>query len=615
MGGVPGTRGNPWVLKTPGGAAEYAAWRDPAHAPPAIVVRAGGGEIRYHLRCLNDLDEMLKARRDWMPLGGAGEKEPAADGSVEAWARSAGESRGRLVWPDTWIPGLVRPVHSAHHAGAHPCRDRRDGVENENNLIHQPSWTPDSGILLGYFAKPAEAVDALGKLKRRGFHRIAVLSRTSGGDVHTRDLFLRNRRITALAAALACGLLCAGASVIMGWSMPGLGAFGTPAAGTAAGLLLGWVSRRRSRLGVGKKVLQESARWLVSDETAIIIQAKVDSLQRAVSVLRAGGDTPPAVFILQARAESAPPEVRKPGVPLSPEQIREHAARLAVEHRIQSRQGKAAELLARIHSTRRRIRGVCAELSQAARLEQGTPPTAEWILDNEYVIESNTRDVLVNLPPRFYRELPTLAGGRSAGLPRIYELARELIADLELRLDRESVLSFIDAYQSSRPLAIGELWALPQMLRVALIESVCNLALRAAVELRERESADFWANRLIRANRRGSDQLFALLAELAVQFPGPSSYFSSQLIGHLYDEETVLVLVQGWLERTSHLPVSELSLREQNRQAKDQISIGNAFTSLRQLALLDWRQIFENLSRVEQLLRGDPSGIYPGNGL
>ena len=88
MGGVPGTRKNPWTLKTPGGAVEFVAYRDPAHNPPAIVVRVEGAERRYHLRCLNDLDEMLKARGDWMPLGGAAEKEPAAAGSVEAWARS-----------------------------------------------------------------------------------------------------------------------------------------------------------------------------------------------------------------------------------------------------------------------------------------------------------------------------------------------------------------------------------------------------------------------------------------------------------------------------------------------------------------------------------------------
>jgi hypothetical protein len=118
MGGVPGTRANPWVMETPGGAVPYVAFRDPAHTPPSIVVRAEGAEIRYHLRCLNDLDEMLKALGDWIPLGGTGEREPAAEGTVEAWARSAGNplggwygqtrgSRGRFA---LYIPPIMQAL-------------------------------------------------------------------------------------------------------------------------------------------------------------------------------------------------------------------------------------------------------------------------------------------------------------------------------------------------------------------------------------------------------------------------------------------------------------------------------------------------------------------------
>lgn len=88
MGGVQGTRRNPWTLRIPGGSVEFVAYRDPAHVPPAIVVQVEGAETRYHLRSLNDLDEMLKEHGGWMPLGAAGEKEHAAKGSVEEWARS-----------------------------------------------------------------------------------------------------------------------------------------------------------------------------------------------------------------------------------------------------------------------------------------------------------------------------------------------------------------------------------------------------------------------------------------------------------------------------------------------------------------------------------------------
>jgi hypothetical protein len=83
-----GTREHPWVLKTPSGGSEFQAFRDESLDPPALVVQVGKTEVRYHLRCLDDLHTMLKAHGDWMPLGSADEQKSAADGTVEAWARS-----------------------------------------------------------------------------------------------------------------------------------------------------------------------------------------------------------------------------------------------------------------------------------------------------------------------------------------------------------------------------------------------------------------------------------------------------------------------------------------------------------------------------------------------
>jgi cyclic beta-1,2-glucan synthetase len=197
-------------------------------------------------------------------------------------------------------------------------------------------------------------------------------------------------------------------------------------------------------------------------------------------------------------------------------------------------------------------------------------------------------------------------------LPCIYGLAKNLVSHLDLHLDRENISAFLDAHQSVRTLTIGELWAIPQMLRVALIESIQSLAFTALADLRDRQLADFWANRLIAANRRDSNQLFAFLSELTVSETNPSPYFAVQLIGLLYDEPAALSPVQSWLERTLKSPLHDIHQRELNRQTRDQLTCGNAFTSLRHLALLDWREIFEKLSRIEQILRLDPSGIYPG---
>ena len=82
-----GTPQKPWVLKTPSGQSEFTAFRDESSDPPALVAQVGKTEVRYHLRAIHDLHAMLKAVGDWVPLGSADEQKPAADGTVEAWAR------------------------------------------------------------------------------------------------------------------------------------------------------------------------------------------------------------------------------------------------------------------------------------------------------------------------------------------------------------------------------------------------------------------------------------------------------------------------------------------------------------------------------------------------
>jgi len=88
MPAAAGTKQNPWTLKTPPGSSEFQAYRDPAANPPALVVQVGKTELRYDLRCLSDLQQMLKTKGDWVLLGSADEQKPAAEGTVEAWARS-----------------------------------------------------------------------------------------------------------------------------------------------------------------------------------------------------------------------------------------------------------------------------------------------------------------------------------------------------------------------------------------------------------------------------------------------------------------------------------------------------------------------------------------------
>jgi hypothetical protein len=89
-----GTAQDPWILMTPPGKSEFDAWRDEELDPPALVVQVGTTQLRYQLRCIEDLHKMLQEHGDWMPLGNADEQKDAREGTVEAWARSAANPVG-----------------------------------------------------------------------------------------------------------------------------------------------------------------------------------------------------------------------------------------------------------------------------------------------------------------------------------------------------------------------------------------------------------------------------------------------------------------------------------------------------------------------------------------
>ena len=124
-----GTRAAPWVLQTPSLQGGFTAYRAPDATPPALVVQVGATQLRYHLRCLDDLHAMLRAHGDWVPLGSADEQKPAAPGTVEAWGRAADNPvggwyglkkglRGRFgnyVPPVLEVLGLAEVEHNARN--------------------------------------------------------------------------------------------------------------------------------------------------------------------------------------------------------------------------------------------------------------------------------------------------------------------------------------------------------------------------------------------------------------------------------------------------------------------------------------------------------------------
>ena len=165
----------------------------------------------------------------------------------------------------------------------------------------------------------------------------------------------------------------------------------------------------------------------------------------------------------------------------SRQQMEQHGKVLARAHHLSTRRG-SDELLARLAENETLLVAVRALLTEAVNDNRRITPAGEWLLDNFYLIEEQIRTARRHLPPRYSRELPRLADGPSAGLPRVYDIALETISHGDGRLDTNGLGGFVSAYQSVTPLTIGELWAIPIMLRLALLENLRRVAARIGAD-------------------------------------------------------------------------------------------------------------------------------------
>src|SRR5579871_4849155 len=352
--------------------------------------------------------------------------------------------------------------------------------------------------------------------------------------------------------------------------------------------------------------------WITRDEALIRVESAVGDMERALALLRENVEDAAVTFVFYPEIDLGPIHDKEFTLqePLTADRLAQRARELAGLHVVGPRVRHDQLLWQRLRASDRVLRHVRAHLAEATRLEQGIPLAGEWLLDNGRVIRSYVEAYRRDLPRRYYEQLPILTQGAHAGLPRIYDIACELVAATDARVDRDSIHNFLQSYQSVTPLTIGELWAIPLMLRLRLIEHLSQLAIRVDQRLYEREQADFWSNRLLAAVRQEPDALLPRIAELARQAPTPSAHLAEQMLGHLYDEESVLAAVRGWLERKLGMPLGEALLQEQHLQTKEQVSLGNAINSLRGLGQLDWSELFESLSRVDAILWTDPAGVY-----
>jgi cyclic beta-1,2-glucan synthetase len=297
---------------------------------------------------------------------------------------------------------------------------------------------------------------------------------------------------------------------------------------------------------------------------------------------------------------------------ISSDHLEQHGRHLARSHKLTSKHHRE-QLLARLKLNENLLIDVYNQLTAAVAANHRITPASEWLLDNFYLIEEQIRTAKSHLPKHYSRELPLLLKSSSAGLPRVYDIALEGILYGDGWVDPERLSLFVTAYQSVTALKLGELWAIPIMMRLALIENIRHIAVRIAAGRSDRDLALSWAGEITETAENNPKNLILVIADMARSNPPMTEAFVSEFMRQLQGRSPALALPLNWIEQQlaeSGLTIEQLVESGNRQQASCQVSISNSIRSLRFLGIMDWSGFVEEMSVVEQTLLADPNGIY-----
>jgi cyclic beta-1,2-glucan synthetase len=247
------------------------------------------------------------------------------------------------------------------------------------------------------------------------------------------------------------------------------------------------------------------------------------------------------------------------------------------------------------------------KINEQVKAKQSIIPAAEWLLDNFYMVEEQSKQIQQEC---IFRNLPIL----KTGIPRIYEIAENIVSCTHGQLDENALVEFLDQYQTVTPLNSAELWIAPLMIKIVLIKSIKKIALNIVELQGQKNNGNRWGNLLLQKIDASNHELQSLVMEHDKENSHmPPSYIDGMLQA-FRESGSKGISLMTWLDGKLALQgtsAEEIMQIERKKQADYQLSIGNYITSLKFLSTLRWEDIFESLSYLERILNHDPSGFYP----
>lgn len=341
----------------------------------------------------------------------------------------------------------------------------------------------------------------------------------------------------------------------------------------------------------------------------------------AAELLRLIPDAPQALCDILGHAPGAiEPPIRSEI--FGTQRFAQHGRSLGETHRAQRAVSWRASFFPRLRSNILTLRAAHRYIGVQAGTGYDISPAAEWLLDNFHLIEAQLEEIHAGLPRRYFRALPVLIDEPLAGLPRVYGVAWAFVAHTDGDFDEELLIQFLSAYQETRELNLGEMWALPTTLRVVLVENLRRLAERVATNKAAREVANLCCDRIDSMTVDALDELLALLNRRGV-----GRVFLGQMAQRMQDGRGHIVALGEGTEPVSHKRASDrpddraaqhdwlrsalpdaAAVQAQQRadQTADNLSVSNAMSSLRAIGDADWSEIVARSSTLMRLMLTAP---------
>ena len=286
----------------------------------------------------------------------------------------------------------------------------------------------------------------------------------------------------------------------------------------------------------------------------------------------------------------------------SVERLEEHAQSLAAAQAVSPGEIRGASLARRLAENEAVLLAAYRDVAEAIDAGAAITPAAEWLIDNFHLVEKQIREVRADLPASYYRQLPKLAGGPFTQLPRVFGLTWAFVAHTDSLFDPEVLRRYLRAYQRVQPLTIGELWAVAITLRIVLVENLRRIAKRITDSRAGRRAADDIADRLLGVGGRTREPVAAVLhSRPQAAFPDA---FLVQLVHRLRDQDPSIAPALEWLDEQLDRQGSSADAvvrDEHQRQVAGSITVRNIITSMRLISDLDWTELVEAVSLVDEV--------------